>query len=225
MPLRAGRGRRGRSGRTVRAAVAGTLFLIASLAGGGCTDTAKARGAATGALKDFRTSLVTFDGRVQASVRAIDRLQSSSTYDMPAAYRQFLTEMFNVSADANEMNQRAEKMREAGADYYIEARKQVAKKDDVAVAEELQRRQLATRAEYDVLQQRLGELREAYRIYLLQLEGVRRALENDQTREGVGRLGTELVEAREQAGRVRRAIGAAEKQTDAVANAAAAPKK
>jgi hypothetical protein len=223
MVWRAGRGR---SGRIVRSAVALPVFLLCALAlSTGCNDAARARGTATGAIKDFRISLATFDSRVQSSVRAIDRLQSSSTYDVPSAYQQFLGELFNVSADANEMNQRAEKMREAGADYYVEARKRAAKKDDVAAAEELQRRQMETRATYDVLQQRLGELREAYRVYLLQLEGVRRALEHDQTRQGVGQIGTELVEARDQAGRVRQAIAAAQKQTDALANAAAAPKK
>jgi hypothetical protein len=190
----------------------------------GCNDAARARGTATGALRDFRTSLGTFDGRVQASVAAMERLQSS-TYDVPGAYQQFLREMFNVSADADEVSHRAETMRETGADYYVEARKRAAKKDDVAAAEELQRRQLATRAEYDVLQQRLGELRESYRIYLMQLEGIRRALEHDQSRQGVGAIGTELVEARDQAGRVRRAIEAAEQQTDAMAAVAAAPKK
>lgn len=223
MLSRAGRGRPGSGSPGVFLALVATLLLVPPLVG--CSDAARAKGTAAGALRDFRTSLVTFDNRVQASVRAIDRLQSSSTYDMPAAYQQFLDGLFNVSADANEVNHTAEKMREAGADYYVEARKQAAKKDDVAAADELQRRQLATRAEYDVLQQRLGELHEVYRIYLLQLEGVRRALENDKTREGVGRLGTELVEAREQAGRVRRAIEAAEKQTDAMAAAGAAPKK
>ena len=218
MPLRAGRDCWGRQ------AILVVAFAALLIGAGGCTDAARAKGTATGALKDFRTGLATFDQRVQASVRAMDRLQSSSTYDMKAAYQQFLREMFNVSADADELNRRAEKMREAGADYYVEARKQAAKKDDVAAAEELQRRQLATREQYDVLQQRLGELRETYRIYLLQLEGIRRALENDQTREGVAKVGTELVEAREQAGRVRRAIEAAEKQTDAMSAAAAAPK-
>jgi hypothetical protein len=218
MPSCAGRGRPG-----FLLALLALLLLAPYLAG--CNDAARAKGTATGALRDFRASLVTFDNRVQASVRAIDRLQSPGTFDVPAAYQQFLGELFNISADATEVRQRAEKMREAGADYYVEARKQAAKKDDMAAAEELQRRQLATREQYDVLQQRMGELREQYRIYLLQLEGARRALENDQTREGVGRLGTELVEAREQAARIRRSLEAAEKQTDAMAAAAAAPKK
>jgi hypothetical protein len=205
--------------------LAASLSLVLVMSSGCTSQAEKKRGVATGALKDFRASLDTFDGRVEASVRAIDRLQSTSTYDLSQAYQGFLSEYFNVSADATEVNQRAEAMRDTGADYYITARNQAAADKDVRAAESLQQRQLATREAYDVLQQRLGELRESYRLYQLQLEGVRRALSRDQSRERIAAVATPLLEAREQAGRVRRAIGSAKEQTDKVAEAGALPKK
>src|SRR4051812_12906513 len=79
------------------------MMALMSLAAGCASQTDKHKTLATGSLKDFRDSLDTLDSRVESSVAVMDRLQSSSTFDLNGAYQEFLAAHFNISADANEV--------------------------------------------------------------------------------------------------------------------------
>ena len=71
---------------------------------------------------------------------------------------------------------------------------------------------------------RLGDLREQYRVYRSQLNGVYKSLNRNVTPERVAAAGPQLNAAREQADRVRKAIAATEDQTEKLAAAARAKK-
>ena len=183
------------------------------LSAAGCAlPTQKHKGAADTAIKDFRESLDTFDDRVESSVRSIDRLQNTVTFDVQRAYMDFMTEYFNVTADAAAVGEQAEVMRDTGVDYFVVARKESkAGKNDMK-EEDLTQRETAVRAEYDTLQARLGELSEAYRVYRQQLNGAYKYLNRNVSRQRVATASPQLLAAREQAGVVRQAIAATKRK-------------
>ena len=58
------------------------VVLALVLLGTGCASRAdKQKGKTRDALQDLRVSLDTFDARVEASVRSLNRLQAPNTYD------------------------------------------------------------------------------------------------------------------------------------------------
>jgi hypothetical protein len=200
------------------------LALGALLAQGCASPVKQQKGRADLAMKDFRLSLDTFDDRIESSVRAIDRLQSPSTFDTPRAYQDFTAEYFNVSADANDVSQRAEEMRDTGTDYFVMARKEAKADNNAKAADDLVRQEAAVREAYDLLQARLGELTEAYRVYKLQLGGIHKYLSRDASRQRIATGAQLLLNAREQAGVVRKAIAATTEQSDELAAVAGVKK-
>jgi hypothetical protein len=163
-----------------------STWILAAVAlislGIGCTTrTETGRDLTRASLKDFGKSLDTFDDRVSASVRAIDRLESPKTYDYQRAYMDFMSEYFNVIADAASVKERAEVMRDTGVDYFLVARKEVDAGNDAAAKNELTRREAVTKDAYQALQARLGDLDKQYGTYRSQLNGIYKFLNRNDT--------------------------------------------
>jgi hypothetical protein len=197
------------------------LVLVASLLAGGCQSAStKQKNAATVAMRDFRGSLDTLDNRIDASVRAIERLRTAGTFDMQAAYRDFQAEYMNVSADSRAVAETAEGMRDEGVNYFVIARKEAISDKDPVKAEEIRVREANTKKDYDVLQTSLGELQETYRTYLHQLGEINKYLARGASRERVTMTYPQLATARDQAQRVKDAIGDVKTKAGALAETA-----
>ena len=193
---------------------ASLLLLLAPLSG--CSVQEQKAGAAKTAFRKFQKSLDKMDARVDSSVRAMDRLASPKTFDRDDAYQEFVTEYFNVSADAAAVRENADFMREAGVDYFITseraARREGADKDAAAI----KARGEAARPQWDQLQQSLTSARDAYKAYQGELAALSKQLAKGHSAEQVASAGSQFDSARRRASSLKSAIAKVQQDTTAL---------
>jgi chromosome segregation ATPase len=188
--------------------------LLAALMG--CSATEQKSGAAKTAFRDFRKSIDRMESRVDASVRAMDRLQSPKTFDHDAAYADFVTEYFNIAADAAGVREHAEFMREAGAEYFLTAESAAkAEGNEKAVAKAKSRAE-AVRPKYDQLQQSLSNARDAYKPYQAAVAQAAKSLSKDHSPAQVAAISDQFNTAKQRAGELKTAIGKLRSDLDAM---------
>ena len=199
-----------------------TLLVGAALlsSGTGCgTQGDKNRESNKVAIKKFRGSLVTFDERIDESVRAMNRLQSENTFDLDRAYMDFMTQYFNVIADAGTISERAEVMRETGVSYFLVEEKEAKAAGDKNDQQYIEARRGETVPAYEDLQGKLRAWNQEYRLYRAQLHELYRYLNRKVSRERVVVAGPQFEAAKAQAQKLKSVLATASAQAEAVDHA------
>jgi chromosome segregation ATPase len=190
-----------------------TTLLLSGVTG--CTVQEQKSGAAKTAFRNFQKSLDKMDARVDSSVRALDRLASTKTFDRDDAYHEFVTEYFNVSADAAGVRENADFMREAGVDYFVTterlAQKEGAEKDAAAI----KARADAARPQWDQVQQSLTAARDVYKSYQGELAALSKQFAKGHTGEQVAAAGPQINSAKSRAADLKAAIKKVQDDTKA----------
>ena len=203
-----------RSFRHLALLCAAATLLLSGMTG--CTVQEQKSGAAKTAFRNFQKSLDKMDARVDSSVRALDRLASTKTFDRDDAYQEFVTEYFNVSADAAGVRENADFMREAGIDYFVtterQANKEGAEKDVAAIKE----RAAAARPQYDQVQQSLTSARDVYKAYQGELAALSKQLAKGHSAEQVAAAGPQINSAKSKAADLKAAIKKVQDDTTAL---------
>jgi len=202
-----------RSFRQVALLCAAPLILAALT---GCSATEQKSGAAKTAFRNFQKSLDKMDMRVDSSIRALDRLQSPKTFDRDDAYQEFVTEYFNVSADAAGVRENADFMREAGVEYFIiaqkEAKKEGAEKDAAAVKKQMD----AARPQYDQLQQSLTSARDIYKAYQGELAALSKQFAKGHSADQIAAASSQINSAKARGADLKAAIKKVQDDTNAL---------
>jgi hypothetical protein len=187
-------------------------LLLLALAG--CSVTEQKSGAAKGAFRNFRASVDHMERRVDASVRAMDRLQSTKTVDNDAAYMDFVTEYFNIAADAAGVRENAEFMRDAGVEYFLVAERAAREEGNEKTAARAASRAEAVKPKYDQVQAALGAARDAYKPYYSSVAEVAKALNKDHSPARVAALSGQFTTAKQRAADLKAAIANLRTQID-----------
>jgi chromosome segregation ATPase len=188
--------------------------LLAALTG--CSATEQKSGAAKTAFRDFRKSIDKMETRVDASVREMDRLQSPKTADTDAAYADFVTEYFNIAADAAGVRESAEFMREAGVDYFLTAEGAAKSEGNEKDAARIRRRVDAARPKYDQVQQSLSSARDVYKPYQAAVAQVAKSLQKDHSPARVAAISDQFTAAKQRAAELKTAIAKLRSDLDAM---------
>lgn len=189
-------------------------MLFAALTG--CSATEQKSGAAKGAFRNFRKSVDKMEMRVDETVRAMDRLQSTKTFDHDAAYADFVTEYFNIAADAAGVRENAEFMRDAGVDYFLTAESAAKSEGNAKDAARVKSRAEAARPKYDQLQQSLGSARDAYKPFQAAVAQVAKSLSKDHSSARVAALSGDFDTAKQRAAELKTAIHKLRSDIDAM---------
>jgi chromosome segregation ATPase len=193
------------------------LVLVLALAAmTGCSATEQKNSAAKGAFRNFRKSVDRMDMRVDGSVRAMDRLQSTKTVDNDAAYWDFVTEYFNIAADAAGVRENAEFMRDAGLDYFLVAERAAKAEDNEKTAAHIRSRAEAVKPKYDQVQASLGAARDAYKPYQAAVATVAKSLNKDHSPARIAAISDQFTTAKQRAADLKTAIANLRKSTDAM---------
>jgi hypothetical protein len=182
----------------------------------GCSVQDQKSGAAKTAFRNFQKSLDKMDARVDSSVRALDRLASTKTFDRDDAYQEFISEYFNVSADAAAVRENADFMREAGVDYFVTteraAKAEGADKDAAAI----KARADAARPQWDQVQQSLSSARDIYKAYQGELAALSKQFAKGHNAEQVAAAGPQIESAKQRASSLKAAIAKVRESTTAL---------
>jgi chromosome segregation ATPase len=179
------------------------LLLVAMT---GCSATQQKGDAAKSAFKNFRKSIDRMEMRVDESVRAMNRLQSPKTADHDAAYADFVTEYFNIAADAAGVRENAEFMRDAGVEYFITAEHAAKADKSEPDAARIRARAEGAKPKYDQVQASLVAARDAYKPYQAAVAQVAKSLSKDHSPARVAALSNEFNVATQRASELKTAI-------------------
>ncbi len=190
------------------------LLLMAALTG--CTVQEQKSGAAKSAFRNFQKSLDKMDARIDSSVRALDRLASTKTFDRDDAYHEFVTEYFNVAADAAGVRENADFMREAGVDYFVTTERLAKKEGSDKDAAAIKARAEAARPQWDQLQQSLTAARDVYKAYQGELAALSKQFAKGHSAEQIAAAGPQINSAKQRATDLKAAVKKVQDDTTAL---------
>jgi len=201
---------------------AGSILCCVALVAG-CDTTgqraqAKKATRAVDSMEQTRTELVRADQQVDEAMIALDRLLSSPAA-RPAAFKVYTAEVSEAARQADEAQQRADKMRAYWRDYITAWEMEVDEISTEGLQAKASERREAVRENYDRLRDAARATDAAYEPFLTHLRDIQAALALDLTPAGIEATQPAIDAARQSAKNLKQHISAFVSQIDQVAAA------
>jgi len=199
-------------------AVGGVLCALTTLAGcafSGPTGHTRAIDApeapeavqAVTSIQDTRAQLVKAHQQVDAMVAVMDRLASAPA-NLPQVYKEYVDEVSQTAWQAEQAQQRAERMRAQGQQYINAWEDEISRLSTPELQAGAARRSEIIRENYERLRDAARAMQEAYQPFITQLRDIQRVLSLDLTPAGVEVAKPAFDAARKSAANVKERIEA-----------------